>query len=268
MCRSLLCVLAGMLALLSLSLPTTAQRTSGYASQQAAVVPADFTEGNLKFHRASSFMQVTDTTNNQSAGTVIFPPGSAPVFAPMPGYDIKAAYEKHMNSASAPPETGNAATQNPPTSAPSPTAAASGFDAAIKTATLSDGRSVTFIDNDNADVILPGPVGTQTYHLNYHGNSGMSFARSLASANRGGVGESMGTGVIITVAAANGMPGGQLYDTSVGSNVPASVISRVKPIVDAVADAVRLANPTDPNLEKTKVIHSILHTNIYRAPGY
>lgn len=260
-------LIAGCMTVPALSGPLFAQRSF---PQQSTSVPADFIEGNLNFHRAGGFLQVTDTTNHQSAGTVIFPPGAAPIFASMPGYDIKAAYEKHMNAGAAPPAASSApvpaaaASSSVPAAAP----ATSGFDAATRTATLPDGRSVTFVDDNNADVTVPGAAGMQTYHLTYHGNSGMHFARSLASANRGGIGGSMGTGVVITLAPANGMPGGQLYDTAVGSNVPASVISRVKPIVDTMADAVRLATPAQPKLADTKVVHSILHNNIYRAPGY
>jgi len=64
--------------------PVSVQRTA--ASSNAG----DFTEGNLKFHRVGTgFFQVVDTTKNQRAGTVILPPYGAPVYAPMPGYDLK-----------------------------------------------------------------------------------------------------------------------------------------------------------------------------------
>ena len=87
----------------TLAFSVAAQQPRGNAAQQAAASDTgDFTEGNLKFHHSSSgFMTVVDTEKNQSAGTVIFPPGGAPVFAPMPGYDIKAAYEKHMRGSGA-----------------------------------------------------------------------------------------------------------------------------------------------------------------------
>jgi hypothetical protein len=75
-----------------------AQQPRGMASQRTASADTgDFTEGNLKFHRVGGFIQVTDTEKNQAAGTVILNAGGAPMFAPLPGYDIKSAYEKHMN---------------------------------------------------------------------------------------------------------------------------------------------------------------------------
>src|SRR3974390_1565418 len=87
---------AGFAAVLLLA-SALAQQSRGAASADNS----DFTEGNLKFHRAGGFIQVTDTAKNQSAGTIILPPGGAPVYAPMPGYDLKAAYEKHLNGGAA-----------------------------------------------------------------------------------------------------------------------------------------------------------------------
>jgi hypothetical protein len=67
-----------------------AQQPRGMASQRTASADTgDFSEGNLKFHRVGSgFYQVTDTEKNQAAGTVILQAGGAPMFAPLPGYDI------------------------------------------------------------------------------------------------------------------------------------------------------------------------------------
>src|SRR5579862_60363 len=169
-------------ALVAVVVPTSlyAQRARGTASQQASSADtADFVENGLKFHRlVSGFMQVTDVAKNQAAGTVILQQGGAPIFAPMPGYDIKSAYEKHFNGSSAPApaqaETAGASKDGTASTSAAQQAVAAtpttGFDAATKTVTFPDGRSVTFIDDRHLDVKLPGVTGTQTYKLEYHGS--------------------------------------------------------------------------------------------------
>jgi len=244
-----------------------AQQPRGTASQRTASADTgDFTEGNLKFHRVGNgFYQVTDTEKNQAAGTVILNGGGAPMFAPLPGYDIKAAYEKHMNGGTAAVQTASTVKEENPsaTQAPAPPAAASGFDAADKTVTLSDGRAVTFIDNENLKVQMLGAAGAQTYDLHYH--TGKGAAGVMHTWERGVTGNSgmsfTGSGVTITLESANGMPGGQLFDTSQGGNLGnrGALDARVGAIIKAVREASGLA-PSD--LGKSKVVKSLLANNM------
>jgi hypothetical protein len=265
----------------ALSVSAYAQ-TRGSASKAASADTGDFVEGNLKFHRMTGgFIQVIDVTKNVSAGMVILPQGGAPVFAPMPGYDIQSAYEKHMKggAASAPTpatQTTSAGTTMASANQPAPAAApananqaapaaapAPGFDAASKTVTFADGRSVTFVDDTHMEVKLLGITGAQTYKLEYHGSGGLRVARNLANTKRGYVGQSIsGTGVAITLESANGMPGGQLYDTADGANIPATVMPRVKPIVAAVREATDAVKTSQPDLAKLKVVKSLLSNNM------
>lgn len=265
--------------LAALSVYALAQQPRGKASPRTTSTDTgDFTEGNLKFHRvAMNFLQVTDTEKNQAAGTVILQQGGAPMFAPMPGYDIKSAYEKHMNggaAAAAAAAPGAAKEESPTTAgtpAPAPTAAAT-FDAASKTASLSGGRSVTFVDGDNLKVEIPGAAGAQTYDLHYHKTSGGQFAQVLARGEMGHTGMGSGMkgpfsgGVTITLEGANGMPGGKLYDTLEGGNMASgpAVSTRIKPILDAVREAVDLAKPTQPKLADEKVVKTLLDNNLVR----
>jgi hypothetical protein len=244
-----------------------AQQPRGTASQRTAPADTgDFIEGNLKFHRATSgFFQVTDTEKNQAAGTVILQAGGAPMFAPLPGYDIKAAYEKHMNgSASGSVQTarGDKDEGPSPTQTPDPIQAP-GFDAATKTATLPDGRAVTFIDDENLKVQIRAAAGAQTFDLHYHGGKGA--AGVLHTWERGVTGKSgmsfTGSGVTITLESANGMPGGQLFDTSQGGNLGnrGALDARVGAIVKAVREA---SDAAPPALGKSKVVKSLLANNM------
>lgn len=232
-----------------------------------STTPDDFTVDNLKFHRTSSgFMTVVDTTKNQNAGTVIFPPGGAPVFAPMPGYDIKSAYEKHMSSGSTPAPTQPASapsTSANPTSA-EPATSATGYDSASKTVTLSGGRSVKFVDDENAEVKLPGPAGApKTYELHYHGSSTGGFFKNLAGAHQGRQGESFGgSGVMISLAAENGMPGGQVFDTATGTVFANSGMAQAQNVISAVREAKDVVQPVDAHLAQSKVVKSLLANNL------
>src|SRR6185437_8116762 len=129
-------------------------RPSHASAPSAAAAQGDAVVDGLKFHRAGGFVQVVDVAKNQSAGTVILPPNQPPVFAAMPGYDgqMRAAYEKYSQG-----DTGTAVETKESAKAASersnPTA--TGFDAANKTVTLSDGSAVTFVDNDNLRVQMP-----------------------------------------------------------------------------------------------------------------
>ncbi|HLH35951.1 MAG TPA: hypothetical protein VKX41_14865 [Alloacidobacterium sp.] len=242
-------------------------KPGNYFFKFQATTPDDFTVDNLKFHRTSSgFMTVVDTTKNQNAGTVIFPPGGAPVFAPMPGYDIKSAYEKHMNGSSTPP-TAQPANTSGAGAAPAstePAASATRYDAASRTVTLSGGRSVKFIDDENAEVKLPGPAGSpKTYELHYHGSSTGGFFKNLAGAHQGRQGESFGgSGVMISLAAENGMPGGQVFDTASGTVFANSGMVQAQNVISAVREARDVVQPVDAHLAQSKVVKSLLANNL------
>jgi hypothetical protein len=103
------------------------------ARQASATFPSsDFIQNGFRFHRVpgGGAVQVLDDNNGQIAGTIIFPPGAAPMFTAMPPYNsgkIKAAYDKHMNGGgqqSAP--TQEAANVQPPGQVVNPAEARSG----------------------------------------------------------------------------------------------------------------------------------------------
>lgn len=264
---------AAVFAVAAFSLSAHAQKTRGTTSPDTG----DFTEGNLKFHRVGGFIQVTDTATNLSAGTVIVQQGGGLMFVPMPGYDIKSAYEKHISGgASATPPSAGAgkegtpngkANQAPPAAAPS-----TGFDAASKSVTLSGGRIVAFVDNENLKVQIPGTAGIQTYDVHYHGTSGGQFAQVLARHEVGHTGMGSGMkgplagGVTITAESSDGMPGGKLYDTLEGGNLAsaASLRPRLQPIIDAVKEAAEVVKPVQPKLAETKVVKTLLNNNLVR----
>jgi hypothetical protein len=264
-------MLAAGALLAAFSVFAPAQQPRGTASQQAgSAAPADFIEGSLKFHRAGGFLQVVDTTKNQSAGTVIFPPGGAPVFAPMPGYDIKAAYEKHMNGSgvSAAVQTASTAKDDAPSSSavqsPAAAAPATGFDAVNKTVTLADGRAVTFMDNDNLKVQMPGPAGAKTYALRFHKAGAGGFMKEWAHREQGRVGGSLGGGgVTISLESQNGMPGGEVYDTAKGTVYGSSGFAQAKSVTAVVREAVDVIKTSgQPDLAKLNVVKSLLSNNL------
>ena len=253
---------AGLAAIVFL-IPASAQQTRGAASTQRPDAVVD----GLKFHSVGGFVQIVDVANSQNAGTIILPPNQAPVFAAMPGYDarIKAAWEKYSKG-----ETGTtdkpAETSSSTTAAPSnPVSASSnspGFDASNKTLTMADGRTVSFVDDKNLTVKVPGIAGMQTYTLEYHGTGVRRLGKTMVNTNRGYVGQSVfGTGVTITLESANGLPGGQLYDTADGANIPAPITSRIKPIIDAVREASDAVKADHPDLAKSQVVKSLLANN-------
>lgn len=256
-------VAAAGLAAIVFFIPASAQQTRGAASTQRPDAVVD----GLKFHSVGGFVQIVDVANSQNAGTIILPPNQAPVFAAMPGYDarIKAAWEKYSKG-----ETGTtdkpAETSSSTTAAPSnPVSASSnspGFDASNKTLTMADGRTVSFVDDKNLTVKVPGIAGMQTYTLEYHGTGVRRLGKTMATTNRGYVGQSVfGTGVTITLESANGLPGGQLYDTADGANIPAPITSRIKPIIDAVREASDAVKADHPDLAKSQVVKSLLANN-------
>src|SRR6185437_1430089 len=264
-------MLAAGALLAAFSVFAPAQQPRGMASQQAgSTAPADFTEGNLKFHRAGGFLQVVDTAKNQSAGTVIFPPGGAPVFAPMPGYDIKVAYERNMNGsgASAAAQTASAGKDNAPSAStvqsPAAAAPAIGFDAASKTVTLADGRTVTFMDNDTLRVQMPGPAGMKAYNLRFHKAGAGGFMKEWAHREQGRVGGSLGGGgVTISLEAQNGMPGGEVYDTAKGIGYGSSGFAQAKSVTAVVREAVDvIKSSSQPDLAKLNVVKILLSNNL------
>jgi hypothetical protein len=251
-----------------------AQTRGAASSQSASSTPSDFTEGNLKFHRTTNgFMQVVDTTKNENAGTVIFPPGGAPVFAPMPGYDIKSAYEKHMNGGASAAQPANASKEATPATSAAPTTTASAttatapaasFDAASKTVTLSEGRAVTFTDNDNLKVQMPGPAGTKTYDLHFHKASAGGAMKEWAHREQGRVGGSLGGGgVTISLESQNGMPGGEVYDTAGGAAFGNSGLAQAKVVIAAVREATDIAKSKGAtDLANLNVVKSLLSNNL------
>lgn len=262
-------IAAASVAVAVLSLSAFTQQLRGTSSSDTG----DFTEGNLKFHRGGGFIQVSDTEKKAVAGTIIVQPGGALMFAPMPGYDIKSAYEKHMSGvASAAEPTATAAkeesTNGSSAQRPSP---ATGFDAASKTVTLSGGRSVTFTDSENAVVRIPNAGGVQAYDLHYHKASAGSFAQVLArhEVGRTGMGSGMAGplagGVTITAeSAGDGLPSGKIYDTLEGGNLASreSLRPRVQPIMDALKEASEVVKPIEPKLAEAKVVKTLLNNNL------
>lgn len=228
----------------------------------------------LKFHPVGGFIQVVDIANSISAGTIIVTANSAPVFAAMPGYDarLRAAYTKYAggDSAAAPPASDpattaatSAGTPAPAAATATPIAAAPAFDAASKTVTLSGGRSVTFLDDNKLTVQMPGPAGTKTYDLEYHGKSMGGFFKTMSDTNKGRVGGSVtGSGVAISLEAMNGIPGGPVYDTARGIAFGNSGEAQAKLCTAAVREASTAVKPTQPKLANSTVVQSLLSNNL------
>lgn len=257
-------VAAAGLAAAALLMPAEAQQTRGTANAQRPDAVVD----GLKFHSIGGFVQVVDVANSQNAGTIILPPNQGPVFAAMPGYDarIKAAWEKYSKgdtgATEKPAETTTATTTAAPANPAAGSSPSPGFDASSKTLTMADGRSVSFVDDKHLTVKLPGVAGTQTYTLQYHGTGLRRLGKTMVTTNRGYVGQSIGgTGVTITLESANGLPGGQLYDTADGANIPAPITTRIKPIIDAVREASDSVKGDHPDLPKLQVVKSLLANN-------
>lgn len=232
------------------------------ATQGASADAGDFVQDGLKFHRVGGFIQVVDIAKSQSAGTVIFPPNQPPMFAPMPGYDIESAYEKHVKGGGTAVDT-NAAANASPASSNVRSAAARvtdiGWNETSHIATLSGGRFVKLIDAENAEVTLPGPAGNKTYQLHFHAAGFGSFMKEWAHREQGRVGGSLGGGgVTITLAGDGGMPGGQVYDTAGGTVYGSSGFQQAKAVISTVDDAMQFA----PSLGEAKVVKSLLSNNL------
>jgi hypothetical protein len=252
------------LSLVILAASALAQSRPSHASaQSAAGAQGDAVVDGLKFHRAGGFVQVVDVAKNQSAGTVILPPNQPPVFAAMPGYDtqMRAAYEKYSQG-----DTGMAAETKESAKMPSGQSnpAATGFDATSKTVTLSDGRAVTFVDNDRLIVQMPGPAGAKIYALRLHKAGAGGFMKNWAGREQGRVGGSFGGGgVTISLEAQNGMPGGEVYDTAKGTVYGNSGFVQAKGVTAAVREAVDVVKGSgQPDLAKLNVVKSLLNNNL------
>jgi hypothetical protein len=252
------------LSLLIVAASALAQSRSSHASaQSASETQGDAVVDGLKFHRAGGFVQVVDVAKNQSAGTVILPPNQPPVFAAMPGYDaqMRAAYEKYSQG-----DTGTSTDAKEPAKAPSgqSTPAASAFDATSKTVTLSDGRAVTFVDNDSLRVQMPGPAGAKIYALRFHKAGAGGFMKEWAHREQGHVGGSLGGGgVTISLEAQNGMPGGEVYDTAKGTVYGNGGFVQAKGVTAAVREAVDVVKGSgQPDLAKLNVVKSLLSNNL------
>jgi hypothetical protein len=269
-------VLATAAAVVLMAAPADAQRKSPspWAAQQppataAAAADGDFTSNGLKFHRVTpagftpTNYLVTEISTSNPAGGISVNNGGPPLIVAYAGYDnarILNAFTKHSSGGDSQPA--EVATNVPPANKDSPATGTNvplGFDPASKTVNLSSGGSVTYIDDQHAEVKLPGPAGLRTYELEYHKASAMGFAKIFAVNQTGGSGSSFsGTGVKISVPGANGMPGGELYDTAIGTNSRGQV-EHIKPIIAAVTEA----NASAPeNLRSSKVIKTLEANNL------
>jgi hypothetical protein len=170
---------------------------------------------------------------------------------------VKAGGASDARTAGAPKEDtpGTSGAQGPATAVP-----ANGFDAATKTVTLTDGRSVTFVDKDNLKVQLPGPAGTKTYDLHFHKASAGGFMKGLAGREQGRVGGSLGGQRTISLEAqqAGGinLPGGQVYDTAGGTVYASGGFQQAKVVTAAVREAVDVVKTAQPDLAKLNVVNS------------
>lgn len=252
--------------LLALLLVTIVSPGAQAFAQNSAADSGDFTQDGLKFHRTTpagtpnmpSVFMITEISSSNSVGECMVRPDGSTTFVPFGGYDqskLESAYKNHVHAA---PDAGGANTAA--TTAP---AAANSFDAASDTVSLTDGRLVRFIDDTHAEVKLPGPAGVRTYELEYHKGGAGGFMRSYSDAARGRQGESFsGSGVKISIASANGMPGGEFYDTARGVNTEGP-IAKIQPIVTAVHDASDFVKTTNQaQLAQATVIRSLLANNL------
>lgn len=251
------------------------QQARGTSTAAAPAVPAtaaaeDFTADGMKFHKVPgtgqyggpAVYQVVDVASSNPAGQLMVRADGTKTVMSYPGFDkakIETAFSSHANGGGA--TTGEVASANkeaPPSAAPS-----SGFDAATNTVTLPDGRAVTFIDDKHAKVKMQGAAGTQVYELEYHKGGAGGVLKTWADTEQHKIGGSAGgSGVTISVAAANGMPGGQIYDTARGVNMGAQV-ERIKPVIATVHEAANVASANGAaKLAQSTVIKSLFSNNL------
>lgn len=243
---------------------------SSSAAPATAAATDDFTAGGMKFHKVPgtgqyggpAVYQVVDIASSNPAGQLMVRADGTKTTMSYPGFDkskIEAAFDGHANGGGAAAgEIASTDKADPRSAAPS-----TGFDAATKTVTLSDGRTVTFTDDKHAEVKMRAATGTQVYELEYHKGGAGGIFKTWADAGQHKVGGSAGgSGVTISMAAANGMPGGLLYDTARGVNM-GSQVERVKPIISTVREAANVASANGaPKLAQSTVIKSLLSNNL------
>jgi hypothetical protein len=253
-----------------------AQQPRGAVTSTATADGGDFVQDGLKFHKVPgtgqyggpAVYQIVDLASSNPAGQMMVRADGTKAVTSYPGYDqskIEAAFNSHANGGtSAAVATASAGKKNSSASANSTAAApAPGFEAATKTVTLSDGRAVTFIDDKHAEVKMQAPAGTQVYELEYHKGGAGGIFKTWADTGQRKIGGSVGgSGVTISVAAANGMPGGQIYDTARGVNM-GSQVERVKLVISTVREAANVASSNGaPKLAQSTVIKSLLSNNL------
>lgn len=214
---------------------------------------------------------VTDISTSNPAGELMDRGGDR-TFLAFAGYDkskIQTAWEKHMNAggASVSAQTRVAGKKDAPSASAaqgSAAAPATGFDAASKTVTLPDGRSVTFVDSENLKVQMPGATGAKNYNLHFHKAGAGGFMKGWAGREQGRVGGSLaGGGVTISMEGQNGMPGGEVYDTAKGTVYGSSGFTQAKTVTATVREAVDvIKSSTQPDLAKLNVVKSLLSNNL------
>jgi len=271
-------MLAAGVFLAAFSFFARAQQPRGTASQQSSAAPTtatatdDFSADGMKFHKVPgtgqyggpAIYQVVDVASSNPAGQLLVRADGSKTTMNYPGFDkskIEAAFNSHANSgnsASAVKEN-SAASPNRTPASPAP-----GFDTATKTVTLSDGRAVTFVDNDNLKVQMPGPAGAKTYALHFHKASAGGFMRGWAARAQSKVGGSLGGGgVTINLESQNAMPGGKVYDTAEGTVYGNSGFVQAKAVTAAVREATEVVKTSGhADLAKLNVVQSLLSNNL------
>ena len=252
---------ASVLSVAALSLPAYPQTPHGAASADSG----DFIEDGLKFHKMSAVgtmavYMATEISTSNPAGQILDRGNGSITAQPFPGFDkskIETAYMKHGKAGDAPPA-------DAATSAGSNAAATPGFNATNKTVTLSDGRAVTFVDNDNLKVQMPGPAAAKTYALHFHKASAGGFMRGWAARAQSKVGGSLGGGgVTISLESQGGMPGGKVYDTAEGTVYGNSGFVQAKAVTAAVREATEVVkNGGHADLATLNVVKSLLSNNL------
>jgi len=267
-----LLVRAALLTVAAFSVFAYAQTARGTSSPAGPATAAtdDFVADGMKFHKVPgtgqyggpAVYQVVDVASSNPAGQLMVRADGTKTTMSYPGFDkskIEAAFNGHANGGGA--TAGEIASTDKATSRSA--AASAGFDAATKTVTLADGRAVTFIDDKHAEVKMHAAAGPQVYELEYHKGGGGGVLKTWADTQQHKVGGSAGgSGVTISVAAANGMPGGQIYDTARGVNM-GSQVERIKPLISTVREAANVATANGaPKLAQSAVIKSLLSNNL------
>lgn len=111
---------------------------------------------------------------------------------------------------------------------------------------------------------MPGPAGAKVYDLHFHKASAGGFMQGWAGREQGRVGGSLGGGgVTISLAAQDGMPGGEVYDTAKGTVYGNSGFVQAKAVTAAVREATNIVkNGAQSDLAKLNVVKSLLSNNL------